>query len=222
MPNKPYELIIFDWDGTLIDSVGRIVSSMRAAAAAAQLPVPSEDAVRNIIGLSLPAVYEILFPGAKPAQLDALRDEYRTAFVETDPTPTPLFDGARETLDWLKESGFVLAVATGKARYGLVRAWKEVGLDDFFHASRCSDEAEGKPHPQMVLDLLTETDTPAHRALMVGDTGFDMEMAKRAGVDRLAATYGAHDLADLLAHDPLDQLHAIRSLPAWLQARAGI
>lgn len=219
MNNKPYDLIVFDWDGTLIDSVGRIVSSMRAAAAVAQLPIPSEEAVRNIIGLSLPAVYEILFPGAHPEQLESLRDEYRTAFVETDQTPTPLFSGARETLDWLKDSGFVLAVATGKARFGLERAWKEVGLDNYFHASRCSDEAEGKPHPQMVLDLLKETDIPAHRALVVGDTGFDMEMAKRAQVDRLAATYGAHDLADLLAHDPLDQLHDIQHLPQWLKTR---
>ncbi|NQD37662.1 HAD-IA family hydrolase [Permianibacter sp. IMCC34836] len=219
MTNKPYDLIIFDWDGTLIDSVGRIVSSMRAAAELAELPVPSEDAVKGIIGLSLPAVYEILFPGAHPEQLDALKQQYRTAFVETDPTPTPLFDGARETLDWLKDSGFVLAVATGKARYGLERAWKEVALDQFFHTSRCSDEAEGKPHPQMVLDILKETDTPAQRALVVGDTGFDMEMAKRANVDRLAATYGAHDLADLLAHEPLDQLHDIQHLPQWLKTR---
>lgn len=216
--NKRYDLIIFDWDGTLIDSVGRIVSSMRAAAVDAQLPVPSESAVRGIIGLSLEEVYARLFPGAPEEHLELLRIEYRKQFIEVDTTPSPLFDGARDVVEQLRHDGYRLAVATGKARHGLVRAWTEVGLQDHFHASRCSDEALGKPHPQMVLDLLKETGVHPQRALMVGDTSFDMEMARRAGIDRVAATYGAHELHELVPHAPLMQLDSIRQLTPWLDS----
>ena len=218
MLNKPFDLIIFDWDGTLINSVGRIVSSMQAAAKVADLPVPSERDVRNIIGLSLPAVYERLFSGAREEQLEQLKIEYRRQFVEVDTTPSPLFDGAHEVLNELRDAGYLLTVATGKARYGLERAWNEVNAGHYFHASRCSDEAEGKPHPQMVLDLLAQTKTAPHRALMIGDTSWDMEMAKRANVHRLGVNYGAHELEELLPHEPLHVLSNLNELPQWLSA----
>lgn len=219
MSSNPFDLIIFDWDGTLIDSVRRIVSSMQAAARHAELTVPSDADVRNIIGLSLPAVYERLFKGASQESLDALKEEYRRQFVEGDTTPAPLFEGAREILEHLQNQNIRLAVATGKARYGLERSWNEVGVGHLFDASRCSDEAEGKPHPQMVLDLLAHTKTPAHRALVIGDTAWDMEMAKRADVARLGVTYGAHAWEELVPHDPLDALHKIGDLQNWLKAR---
>lgn len=214
---KAFDLIVFDWDGTLIDSVGRIVSSMRGAAEAAQLPIPSEKQVRGIIGLSLDEVYTILFPGAPASALERLKMEYRRQFVDGDTTPAPLFDGARETVEWLKAEGYQVAVATGKARHGLVRSWTEVGMHEMFHASRCADETLGKPHPQMLHELLQETGVVAERALMVGDTSFDLEMAQRANMPSAAALYGAHESHELLSWQPRWQLRAITDLRELLQ-----
>ncbi len=216
--NKRYDLVIFDWDGTLMDSVGRIVSSMRAAAADAGLNVPTEQAVKGIVGLSLHEVYDILFPGAPEAYLDKLKDAYRQHYVELDATPTPLFDGALETIDFLKLNGFQIAVATGKARPGLQRVWNDINMNGVFDASRCADECMGKPHPQMVLELLHETRTDPSRAIVVGDTSYDMEMAQRANVARVAALYGAHHADLLLPFSPVKQLDNLIDLKKWLQS----
>ncbi len=211
-----YQLVIFDWDGTLMDSVGRIVASMRAAATDAGLPVPSEAAVKGIIGLSLHEVYDILFPGAPESYLEQLKLAYRQHYVELNHTPTPMFEGAHETIDFLKSNGYKIAVATGKARHGLQRVWDDIQMNGVFDASRCADECHGKPHPQMVLELLKETGTDPACAIVVGDTSYDMEMAQRAQVDRVAALYGAHHPDLLLPYSPVRQLQKIADLKHWL------
>jgi phosphoglycolate phosphatase len=214
---RRYDLVIFDWDGTLMDSVGRIVSSMRAAAADAGLNVPTEQAVKGIIGLSLHEVYDILFPGAPEKYLDQLKDAYRQHYVELDNTPTPMFAGALETIDYLKSSGYQIAVATGKARPGLQRVWNEINMNGVFDASRCADECMGKPHPQMVLEILKETRIDPSRSIVVGDTSYDMEMAQRATVDRVAALYGAHHPELLTPYSPVKKLDNLIELKTWLQ-----
>ncbi|WKE67397.1 HAD-IA family hydrolase [Gallaecimonas kandeliae] len=196
---RDVRLVIFDWDGTLMDSVGRIVSSMQATARALALPVPTEQQVRDIIGLSLMPAFDALFPGLDEAGRDAVLAVYRDQYVELDPTPTPLFPGVEAMLATLKTSGRQLAVATGKARAGLTRVFAETGLEPFFITSRSADEAHSKPHPDMLEQILSETGVAAHQALMIGDSELDMKMARAAGVRALGVGFGVHDETRLKA-----------------------
>lgn len=208
-------LVIFDWDGTLMDSVPRIVASMRAAAREAGLGDPGEAATRGIIGLELDLAFRTLFPGVQePARL-ALHTAYRVHFVDLDPTPMPLFPGARALLEGLRADGVLLAVATGKARRGLTRVWGE--LAPFFQASRCADECPSKPDPAMVQALLAELGVAAADAVVVGDTDFDLQMAHRAGVAAIACAYGAQPLAQLLPWRPEAVVHALEELGPLLR-----
>ncbi|MBI2379185.1 MAG: HAD-IA family hydrolase [Gammaproteobacteria bacterium] len=214
----PYSLIIFDWDGTLMDSAGRIVSAMQTAARMAGQPVPEARAVLDVMGLSMSLVYDILFPGMVGAAREHYNEIYRHQYVVADPTPTPLFEGAEPVLQELREAGFKLAIATGKARPGLTRALGETGVGHYFCASRCADEAASKPDPAMIDALLEETGTAPERALMIGDSVHDMAMARNAGVHGLAATYGAQLRERLAEHRPVAFLDDIRLLPVWLRA----
>jgi len=197
-----YKLIIFDWDGTLMDSVARIVSSMQASAKVMNIAVPSFDQAKQIIGLSLPKAIQILFPDCTTEQEDLLVKQYKHQYVEVDTTPTPLFADALNLLGQLKSNEKLLAVATGKARAGLQRVWQASETEHFFHASRCADESLSKPDPDMINSLLAELNIQAHEAVMIGDTSYDMEMAQRAGVDRIGVTFGVHDHAILSQHQP--------------------
>lgn len=196
---KDIDLVIFDWDGTLMDSVGRIVSSMQATAKALDLSVPSDQAVRDIIGLSLMPAFDRLFPGLDEGSRAALLAEYRDQYVELDPTPTPLFPGVEVMLARLGASGKTLAVATGKARAGLDRVFAATGLAGHFVTSRTADDAQSKPHPEMLTQILAETGISAERALMIGDSQLDMAMAKAAGVKALGVGFGVHSPEQLLA-----------------------
>jgi len=207
-----YDLVIFDWDGTVMDSTGRIIACMHQAGADLCLPVLEDDAVREIIGLGLPEALRTLYPGIDDDRLARMRERYAVHFVAAEASPSRLYPGARETLAALRGAGLRLAVATGKSRKGLDRVWASSGLGDSFHASRCADETHSKPHPAMVTELLAELGVAPERALVVGDTSFDLQMARDAGVDRVAVSYGAHPVARLMNFHPLAVIDALPQL----------
>lgn len=211
-----HKLVIFDWDGTLMDSGARIVSAMQTSAHRAGLPVPSAEAVKDIIGISLQPAMQRLFGELPHAQARILLDCYREEYVERDPTPTPMFEGAIELLASLKAQGILLAVATGKARRGLTRVWQETRTGHYFVASRCGDETASKPHPQMLSEILQETQIQAHEAVMVGDTVYDMQMAQQLNMDRIAVSHGVHERSRLAAHGPLAIVDTLAELRAFL------
>ena len=190
--SKAFGLLIFDWDGTLVDSLARIVTCLQISSGELGLPVPSDEDSREIIGLGLPQALAKLFPGAEREEFLALRECYSRNFQDIDREPAPFYPTARETLEELKNKGYLLAVATGKSRRGLDRALQGHALTDFFDASRCADESVSKPDPRMLFELLEHFGLPADTACMVGDTEFDMDMAARAGVARIGVSYGAH------------------------------
>lgn len=197
-----YSLIIFDWDGTLMDSTERIVTCLAQAAVKSKLPVLEPKAYQQIIGLGLREAIRDLYPAIDEAQLESMRDHYSHFFILAEQTPNPLFPGALEVLNNLRSKGVKTAVATGKSRAGLDRVWANTGLGEFFDASRCADETESKPSPLMLNEILVETRVPVERALMVGDTSFDLEMAERIGMDRVGVSYGAHSAEVLAQYQP--------------------
>ena len=201
--DKHIGLLVFDWDGTLVDSVAYIAQSMRTAAAEQDLPIPTVDAVREIVGLGLTEAVQRLFPQLDKVANKALSVHYSTVFKRDQDEPCRLFDGVRRSLEELRDAGFQLAVATGKSRKGLRRAMQELQMGDLFVASRCADETRSKPDPLMLLELLEELAVAPARALMVGDTLHDLNMATNAGITSIAVDYGAHPRARLLAAAPL-------------------
>lgn len=210
-----YKLVIFDWDGTVMDSIGRIVSSMRAAAIDVKLPIPTIEQVKNIIGLSLPEATRILFPNNNAEQTELLRLAYKKQYTELDVTPTPLFENATVLFDKLLSQNKLLAVATGKGRDGLERVWQASDTKSYFHASRCAKECLSKPHPEMLEQILSELAILPHQAVMIGDTVYDMEMAKNANIDRIGVTFGVHDrktLEQFNAKAIVDSLFELESL----------
>jgi len=215
--NHPHELIIFDWDGTLMDSVAKIVRCFSAALADTDTPDPGEEAIRHIIGLGLEEAMTALLPQADAARRARVVERYREHFLHLDRTGMELFPGVRAGLEALSEQGYLLAVATGKARRGLDRVLRDTGTAHLFCATRCADEAFSKPHPKMLEDILEQTGFDAGRALMVGDTSYDMEMARHAGVAGLAVTYGVHGRELLAEHAPLACLDSFEEVYAWLQ-----
>ncbi|MDF2177647.1 HAD-IA family hydrolase [Aliiglaciecola sp. CAU 1673] len=211
-----HKLVIFDWDGTLMDSGARIVSAMQTSARRAGLPVPSEAAVKDIIGISLQPAMVRLFGALSETQAALLLDCYREEYVERDSTPTPMFAGAYDLLDNLKSKGVLMAVATGKARRGLHRVWQETATGHYFVTSRCGDETASKPHPQMLSEILLETGIDARHAVMIGDTTYDMQMAEQLKMDRIAMSHGVHEEARLAAHSPLTIADSLTELQAYL------
>lgn len=214
---KPkHELIIFDWDGTLMDSVAKIVRCFSAALADAAVVSPGEDAIRHVIGLGLSEAVAVLLPQADAATRARVIEGYREHFLHIDHTETELFPGVRQGLEALSAQGYLLAVATGKARRGLERVLRETATAHFFCSTRCADEAYSKPHPRMLEDILQQTGLSASQALMVGDTTYDMQMARHAGMPGLAVTYGVHARELLAEHKPLACLDSFTEVCAWL------
>lgn len=209
---RPYRLVIFDWDGTLMDSVGRIVSCMQAAARDCGLPEPGERAIQDIIGLSLATAMESLFPVADAEGIVRLVARYREHYLTLDSTPTPLFNGVEETLRQLLGAGYQLAIATGKARAGLERVLAATGLGPYFHARRGADEARSKPDPLMLSQILAELDVPVEQAVMVGDSCHDMAMAEALGMARIGVSWGVHDATRLAEHRPLQIIDRLPQL----------
>jgi phosphoglycolate phosphatase len=215
------KLFIFDWDGTLVDSAGKIVGAMQRAIADLDLPPRSEAEVRNIIGLALPEAIEHLFPGSSAATLRAMHEAYVGHFLEADAAQrcTP-FAGAAEALEGLRQRGCQLAVATSKSRRGLERGLLQTGWGELFSASRCADETRSKPHPQMLHELLQLLRVAPAQALMIGDTEYDMAMARSAGMPRLGVSHGAHEAARLHPYQPLRILDRLDELVPWHDSRA--
>lgn len=221
MPEKRgrFDLVVFDWDGTLMDSAAAITLSLQSACRDLDFPVPGEEQARYVIGLGLDDAMSHILPGVDSSHYPRVRERYRFHFLAND-AGTTLFPGAAETVAALHEEGFLLGVATGKSRRGLDRALAATGLRPYFHATRCADEASAKPHPAMLLQLMEELDVSGERTLMIGDTTHDMGMARAAGVARLAAVYGAHSRETLLEYQPLACVGNFDELRLWLAQNA--
>ena len=215
-------IIIFDWDGTLCDSIDHIVEAMQAAAVECAATVPTVAAVRDIVGLGLPQAVLQLFPELDEPERDQLRAAYSRLYVALDRGPAPLYPGALETLHGLRDRGLELAVATGKSRRGLNRVLAGLDMEGFFDSTRCADETSSKPHPLMLQEILAERSKAAEEAVMIGDTEFDLAMAVNAGMDAIGVSFGVHSVQRLESHDPLaivDTLPELLELEA-LQGRA--
>ncbi|MGX9460712.1 HAD-IA family hydrolase [Shewanella sp. A14] len=200
MKDKAFDLVIFDWDGTLMDTVGKIVSCMQSVAQELTLPMPTEQAVRDVIGLSLPNIMPILF--AEHQNPQQIIDCYRRHHLAST-YPTPLFDGVEVLIKQLYDAGYQLAIATGKARDGLDKVLELTGLGQYFHATRCASDAQSKPHPEMLHALLNHFDINAGKAIMIGDSIHDLTMANNANMASIGVSYGAHDEVRLQMLNPL-------------------
>lgn len=214
--------VIFDWDGTLIDSAGKIVACMQKAARDVDLPPPSDVEVRNIIGLGLDLAIHQLFPEASVATRDAVREHYSRNFIAADQTPCAFFPGVTELLTTLKAQGAVLAVATGKSRKGLSRVLGNSGVGHFFTTTRCADETASKPDPLMLYELCEELRIRPQEAVMVGDTEYDLEMAQRIAMPSVGVSYGAHAAERLVRWGPLQIIDAFVELEGVLGRHYGI
>ena len=198
-----YKLIVFDWDGTLMDSIDKIVLCMQQAAKQRHQTIPSEQSVKNIIGLSLLNAMEQLFPTLTLIEQKALVEAYREQYNLHQHIDTPLYPEIKTLLVNLKSQGYTLAVATGKGRNGLNRMLDKSNTVDLFSATICADEANSKPDPLMLNLLLKKLNIEASQALMVGDSSYDLEMAKNAGMDRLGVSYGVHEASILSLFNPV-------------------
>jgi phosphoglycolate phosphatase len=212
---KQFDLIVWDWDGTLANSTAMITNALLKAAEQVGLPPLTPQAATNIIGLGLRESIEALYGNIPIEQAQALAKQY-TANYYAGESEIPLFEGAAETIKVLSKRGFKLAVATGKGRRGLNLALEHCGLGKYFHATRTVDECFSKPHPQMLDELMDQLVTMPERTLMIGDTGYDLQMAQNADVKSVAVTYGAHSTEQLKQFDSIQQFGSFADLSAWL------
>jgi phosphoglycolate phosphatase len=219
MMNKRYDLIVFDWDGTLMDSTAVIAGSIQAACRDLGLNIPDDETARHVIGLGLDQALSYAVPDLPEAMRPDLVARYRHHFLAQDEA-IPLFDGARETIVELYGKGYHLGVATGKSRAGLSRAMESSGMKSYFHATRTADHALSKPDPAMLFELMDELGTSAERTLMVGDTTHDVQMAQNANVDVVAVAYGAHTPQQLREMNPLALVDDFKELRAWFRVYA--
>ena len=211
-----YPLIVFDWDGTIIDSAATIVECMQQASRDMALPVPERERASHVIGLGLHDAMRIAVPELPAARYPEFVAHYRRHFLAREDA-MGLFPGMDQLVASLSETR-MLAIATGKSRRGLERALDATALRPHFRASRCADETTPKPHPAMLLELMAELAVGPREVLMIGDTSHDIDMARAAGVDSLAVTYGAHPEDGLRACGPLDCCADVARLRAWLTA----
>ncbi|NMZ98605.1 HAD-IA family hydrolase [Pseudomonas lundensis] len=218
--SSEYKLLIFDWDGTLADSIGRIVTSMQEAAQRAGRAERDDEAIKGIIGLGLPEAILTLYPDMAAEQVIAFRQHYANTYIALDAEPSPLFVGVVESLEAFRAQGYRLAVATGKARRGLDRVLKAHGWERFFDVTRAADETASKPDPLMLNQILAHCDMRPEQALMVGDASFDLLMARNAGIDSVAVSYGAQSIERLRDFDPVLEVDHFPELRGWLEARA--
>jgi len=216
---KRFELLVFDWDGTLMDSAGAIIASIQASCSDLGLPVPARERAAHVIGLGLKDALSYAVPELPPSDYGKLSERYRHHYLARDPD-IELFPGMREMLLALKAEGHVLAVATGKSRVGLNRVLEATQLKQYFDASRCADETHSKPHPAMLQELMQELCIAPEATLMIGDTGHDLQMALSAGVVALAVSYGAHPRESLTAFNPIACIDTPQDLAPWLKEHA--
>lgn len=216
---KQFDLIVWDWDGTLADSTAMITNAILKAAEQVGLPPLSPEAASNIIGLGLRESIQALYGDLPAEKAQALAAQY-TANYYAGESEIPLFAGAAETIIALSKKGFKLAVATGKGRRGLNLALEHCGLGRYFHATRTVDECFSKPHPQMLDELMDLLVAIPERTLMIGDTSYDLQMAKNAGVSSVGVTYGAQKAEQWQHLNPIQQFDDFASLSKWLLEQA--
>ena len=216
---KRFDLLVFDWDGTLFDSIGAIGESVRAVCRALSIPEPEGEQARRGIGLGLAEALRHAIPWLPEDRLPEFIERFGVEYRRRE-SSLGLYAGARELIERLYRAGFALGVATGKSRRGLDRVFSSTGLGRFFRASRCADECFSKPHPQMLLELLGEFSVSPERALMIGDTTHDLQMAANATISALAVSYGAHSEEHLKELAPLACFSSVSALERWLEANA--
>lgn len=207
-----YKLIIFDWDGTLMDSEAKIVSCLRSVIKNLNFESRNNLQLKDIIGLGLTEAILKLYPDFTKRQVQQFTNVYREQFLEKNQTQSRLFDGVVEMLNNLKQKGMLLAIATGKGRMGLNRALNKTQLHDLFDCSRCADETLSKPEPLMLTEIINELNVPVQQSLMIGDTTYDLAMANNIGMNSLAITHGVHSLERLLAYQPITNVSCINEL----------
>jgi phosphoglycolate phosphatase len=218
-PDPRYPLIVFDWDGTLMDSASGIVACIQAASREMGLPVPSKERASHVIGLGLRDSLRHAVPELPDSGYAEFAERYRNHFLAREEA-MELFPGVEQLLKGLCAAGYSLAVATGKSRKGLDRALAASGLGACFVASRCADETSPKPHPAMLNELMAELSRSPSELLMIGDTSHDLDMAASAAVDAVAVTYGAHPEDVLRARTPKGVVGSVTELGEWLAAHA--
>ncbi|HTD07158.1 HAD-IIIA family hydrolase [Undibacterium sp.] len=219
MAKKQFDFIVFDWDGTLMDSTATIVKCIQASAKDLGLPVPDDKAASYVIGLGLGEALQTAMPGLDPKYYPRIVERYRYHYLARD-HELPLFAGVREMLQELSQEGYFLAVATGKSRVGLNRALHSANLLSMFDATRCADETFSKPHPAMLQELTRELGQDMRRTLMIGDTTHDLQMAMNAGAASVAVEYGAHDELSLKGLNPVFSARTVAELHGWLTENA--
>ena len=214
--NHQAKLIVFDWDGTLMDSAAHIVNCLQIAITELNLAPKTDNELKNIIGLGLREALFALYPQGNEKELNALTARYREHFFDQDHEPCELFAGARELIEELDAKDYFLAIATGKGRNGLDKVLKDTGMGDFFPITRCADESHSKPHPQMLLDIIDWYGVDANETIMVGDTEYDLLMANNADANSVGVTYGVHEEQRLLNCKPLICVDNMNDLHHWL------
>ncbi len=198
-----FEVVVFDWDGTLVDSEQHIVSSIEFAASKLGLPELSYDEMKDIIGLGMQEALQKLYPGLDDDGIAALRAHYSSAFFSKQASPASLFSGVKDALEGLRSRKVNMAVATGKSRRGLERALDATQLRPYFDIERCADETRSKPDPLMLQELCEYFSLPPEKMLMVGDTEYDLHMAQNIGMPAVGVSYGVHDVSRLQKYKPL-------------------
>lgn len=214
--NGDYRLLVFDWDGTLMDSIGRIVHCLQGAIRVLGLREPPRQALKDVIGLGMRDAILQLYPEADEALCEAFTRAYRERYLGDDPTPSPLFEGVPQVLADLEAAGYWLAVATGMSRKGLDRKLSSTGLGSRFLVTRCAEEAFSKPHPGLLEAVMDYAGVTPGETLMIGDSVLDLQMAANAGADRAGVTTGVHEAGQLAVHAPRVLLDDLRHLPDWL------
>lgn len=213
---RRFDLIVFDWDGTLLDSAGAIVKAIQASCVDMGLPVPADARARHVIGLGLQDALSHAVPELAQDDYPKMVERYRHHYLARD-HELSLFDGAEALVQSLSHAGWTLAVATGKSRKGLDRALAHSGLGAHFEATRCADECFSKPHPAMLEELMDELMVSAERTLMIGDTTHDLQMAVNAGVSAVGVSYGAHPPEQLDTVPSLACVDSVEALASWLR-----
>ena len=215
---KSYGAVVFDWDGTVMDSTHSIVSAIQAACVDLELPVPAAAQASWVIGLSLESALYHAVPTLSAETMPLFLDSYRRHFLARDPD-IRLFDGILDLFSELRSRQVILGVATGKSRVGLDRALRALQLQQQFEITRCADESVSKPHPAMLIEIMAQLGLNPEEMIMVGDTTHDIQMANNAGVDSIAVTYGAHDLQTLRAAGPTVLVSSVQEMYEWLSDR---
>jgi len=219
MNARRFELLVFDWDGTLMDSTALIAACIQAAARDLGLPVPDHATASHVIGLGLKDALSYAVPQLAEADYARMSERYGHHFRASD-TAVPLFDGTNEMLSDLSDRGHLLGVATGKSTKGLERAMAATGIARHFAAVRCADRCTPKPAPDMLNELMSELSGRPESTLMIGDTSHDLQMAANAGVPAVAVSYGAHPRDKLVPFSPMALVDRTEDLRQWLRANA--